>query len=510
VELAIIGFADDAILRRGQTHVSPEDALVIRDFVHAQRRRLGIARPCSTDWRPFQPGGTALPGADGDEQDAAFLRVLLERGLLVATGQVVTLDDAKQAFAEIQAVDLRQLPIGIPLPRWSEDKFNGPEHRDINDYMPPVPTVPNRPEEYFALEDAYLADPTDAGLYQLLEENRSNMNDLGYAADNAIPRDPNSNCGAFPDSTSWIMENVTFPKRLNVLVAAHLFREEIRAPGSFLARPASPFPDAPVAAAPAFRLGAQAIEPPCYDDLNYPAWIQSFPPGFRDEFPESDLEQGVVEDATNRITHVWMTLGQILDPTLISTHDTQSNKLHYWAARNFRQPEVHLPFVYVHRIASQTKYWSEMRGTAVFPVATGPFDEASRDWLHPLLATENQQAEGRGLQQAIDPRSESLPSEEVNRFKGNLIRMMMLLSRELLQQGASLQTDQNYDHCLAVTCQVEHMNGYVDALEGYAAAPEGLAAFTTQGFDLELYEGDTRALIAEVLELMAAAPRRDP
>ena len=82
VELAVIGFGDDAILRRGQQHLSAEDALTVRDFVHAQRRRLGIKDVCTTDWRPFQPGGQVLPGSTREEQDAAFLKVLEQRKLL--------------------------------------------------------------------------------------------------------------------------------------------------------------------------------------------------------------------------------------------------------------------------------------------------------------------------------------------------------------------------------------------------------------------------------------------
>jgi Cytochrome C oxidase, cbb3-type, subunit III len=504
VELAIIGFTDDAILRRGQQHLSPEDALTVRDFVHAQRIRLGIAETCATDWRPFQPGGKVLPGATNAEQDAAFLKVLQERKLLLATSKIVTLADAKNAFAELQAIDLRQLPIGIPLPRWSEDKFNGPEHRDINDYMPPVPTVPNKPSEYFALEDAYLANPTDAGLYKILDENRKNMNDLGYAAKYAIPRVP-SNC-VFENSTQWIMERITQPKRLSVIVSAHLFREEIKNPGSFYRRPASPFADAPEAVNPAFFLGGFAIEPPCYDDNNSPNWIKSFPAGFREEFPESDLRDGVVRNATDRLTHVWMTLGQVLDPTLIAVDNMQNNKIHYWAFRNFAQNEIHLPFIYVHRIAMQTTYWNKMRGTPVFPKVSGPFDNAGTDWLHPLLATVNQ--ESAGLQSVISADSKTLPGAAANQFKGNLIRMMMLLSRDLLQQGHALQSDQNDDHCLAVTCQTGQLNGYVDGLKAIAAKPSEQTALTAQGFDFKLYETDTRTLVAEVLALMARAPKK--
>jgi mono/diheme cytochrome c family protein len=506
IELAVIAFSDDSILRRAQQHVSPEDALVLRDFVHAQRRRFDIARPCSTDWRPFQPGGTVLPGATRDEQDAAFLAELKKRSLILVTGKVVTLDDAKKAFAELQAVKLRELPLGIPLPRWSEDKFNGAQHRDINDYMPIVPTVPNRPTEYYALEDAYLAGPTDAGLYRLLDENRLNSNDLGYTAMNTVPSDPRSNCGAYPTSTSWLMGRINRPKRLNVLVSTHLFREELRKPGSFARRPAAPFPDSPVPLSPAFTLGAFAIEPPCYDGLTYPLWFKSFPAGFRDELPEKDLMRVMIEDTTNRITHVWMTLGQVMDPTLISTDDMTNNKIHYWAFRNFTQKEVHLPFLYVHRIASQAAYWTDLRTSALFPKKTGPFNDAGREGLHPLLSTVNQ--ESAGLQSAVAPDSKTLPAGDVNRFKGNLIRMMMLLSRDLLQKGAWLQDDQNFDHCLAVTCQTQAMNGYVSSLKTYAASSTGKTAFGAQGFDLPLYQDDTGRLIAEVLDLMAKAPRR--
>ncbi len=505
VELAIIGFKDDAILRRGQQHLAPEDALKVRDFIHAQRRRLGIAEVCSPDWRPFQPGGRVLPGNNAAEQDASFVEELQRHKLMVATGKVVTLEDANKALAEMQAIDMRKLPIGIALPRWSEDKFNGPEHRDINDYMAPVPTAPNRPQEYFAMEDEYLQNPTDAALYKLLDENRKNMNDLGYTQNSTVPAVP-GNCPSFSNSTAWIKKRITEPKRLNVIVAAHLFREEIKNPGAFYKRPISPFPDAPQAVSPAFFLGGFAIEPPCYDDNNYPNWIKSFPAGFRAEFPETDLVRGTVTNATDRITHNWMMLGQVLDPSLISTDGMQTNKLHYWAFRNFTQKEAHLPFTYVHRMATQVKFWKEVRGTGLFPAKTGPFDEASREWLHPFLATNNQNS--AGLRNAVDPESRSLPGVEVNRLKGNLIRMMMLISQDQLKKGMPLQQDQNDDHCLSVICQTRALRGYVNDLKAQTAKASARAAYEAKGFDLNLYETQTASLIADVLARMEAAPRR--
>jgi hypothetical protein len=86
--------------------------------------------------------------------------------------------------------------------------------------------------------------------------------------------------------------------------------------------------------------------------------------------------------------------------------------------------------------------------------------------------------------------------------------MMLLLSRDLLQKGMPIQSDQNDDHCLAVTCHTRDFKGYVDELKGHADRSSGRAAFTAQGFDLDLYEAQTRGLITEVLNLMAMAPRR--
>ncbi|MDX2024505.1 MAG: cytochrome c [Deltaproteobacteria bacterium] len=505
VEMAIIGFTDDAILRRAQQHLSAEDALVVRDFVHAQRRRFNIAKVCSPDWRPFQPGGEVLPGNTPNEQDASFLAELQKRKLLVATGKVVTLADAQKALAELQAIDLRQLPIGIPLPRWSEDKFNGPAHRDINDYMAPIPTVPNRPEEYFAVEDEYLRAPTDQNLYKVLDQNRKNMNDLGFAKKNSTPH-MGGNCPAFNESTGWILQRITQPKRLSTLLAAHLFRQELAKPGSFYKRPASPFPDAPAAANPAFFMGAFAIEPPCYDAVNYSSWIKAFPSGFRDEFPESDLKAGVVENATDRITHVWMTLGQVMDPTLIATDPMQDNKIHYWAFRNFKQSEVHLPFMYVHRMAMQALYRTKMLKTEQFPKISGPFDEANRDWLHPFLATRTQNS--AGLRSAADPEAKGFPGVAVNRFKGNLLRMMLLISQDLLKSGMPIQTEQNSDHCLSLFCNYGEMRGFTSDLKAQASKASAKAIYDAQGFDLDLYMKDTDALLTNVEALATKAPRR--
>jgi len=113
----------------------------------------------------------------------------------------VSLADAHAAMAEMQALDLRTLPIGVPLPRFTEDRFNGPEHRDINDYMPIVPHIPSDPGAYYAKDDAYLTNPTDAGLIDLVKRQATETNDGGCAATNSVPKSPNSNCPIYDTST---------------------------------------------------------------------------------------------------------------------------------------------------------------------------------------------------------------------------------------------------------------------------------------------------------------------
>ncbi len=504
IELAVIGFTDDEILRRGQQHLSPADALLVRDFVHAQRRRFDIVRTCSPDWRPFQPGGKVLPGNTAAEQDVAFLGELSQRGLKVAAGKVIGLADAHAAMTEMQALDLRTLPIGVPLPRWAEDKFDGPEHRDINDYMPIVPHIPNDPAAYYAKDDAYLANPTDVALFDLVKRQAADTNDGGYAAVSSVPKSPSSNCPTYDTSTTWLIRNVNEPKRGAVLVAAHLFREELRKPGSFLARGRSPFPGSDTALNPMFRVGSENVEPPCYDHIDHPQYIKSFPEGFRAEFPESDLAAGIVSNATDRLTHPWMMLGQVMDQTLLSTLPDSGNKTHYWAFRNFVQREVNLPFLYVHRLANQLAYASQMRGTDAFPRALGPY--ASVDQLNPLLHNNNQNH--AGLSGAVSPADFGPAAAGINQLKGNLIRMILLLSEELLKSGEAISSDQNADHDQGVVPSTRNLEGYLTGLEKLASDAKASQDLKAQGFDFDLYATQTRALWQNVLSLMQQAPRK--
>jgi len=89
-----------------------------------------------------------------------------------------------------------------------------------------------------------------------------------------------------------------------------------------------------------------------------------------------------------------------------------------------------------------------------------------------------------------------------------MMRVMMLLSRDMLQKGNAIQSDQNDDHCLSVTCQTGEMFGFVDQLKNMQNNASDKATLTAQGFDFNLYETNTRALLSEVQGLLAKAPRK--
>jgi Cytochrome C oxidase, cbb3-type, subunit III len=503
VELATIGYGDDAILRRAQEHLSPFDALKIRDFVHAQRRRFKIQKTCSTDWHPFQPGGTVLPGSTPGEQDASFLAELVKRKLTVVSGEVVTLDDATRALRELQAIDLRTLPIGIALPRFSEDKFNGPDHRDINDWMPPVATAPNDPASFFAKEDAYLNRPTDQGLYALIAANEKETNDAGYRKSHARSNNPQSNCGGYEDSTTWVANRISSSKRRSVLIAGHLFREELRKPGSFLARPASPFPDSRALLNPMFLLGGAMVEPPCYDHLNHPNWIASFPDGFRAEFPESDLKAGIIENASDRLTHPWMMLGQVIDQTLMNTEQDSGNHTHYWAFRNFPQRSVHRPLIFAHRLAIQIKYWTELQNSVLWPPQNGSY--GVNRLLHPILGFNAVQP----LYQAESPVENPKNSSAHNTLAGNLIRMWALIAQDQLVHGAPIHPVQDSDHCHSATCTFDQMSAFSGDIVAASRKPESAKVMSDTKFNADLFGTKTVALIADVVALLKKAPRKE-
>ena len=174
IDLAMFSIADSDILRRASFHVGAKDAQSILALVQ-RMRALHVAAPRDRfTARPLQPGGEVLPGATHYERDAAFGEHLRVKWPTLTGDRLHTVAQALAAKSEILTYDVRNEPIGIALPRWSEDGFHGGAHGTLNDWLPDISPVPANESDaavLFGLHDAYIADPTPANLWAIQAHN---------------------------------------------------------------------------------------------------------------------------------------------------------------------------------------------------------------------------------------------------------------------------------------------------------------------------------------------------
>lgn len=433
IDLAVIAYPDDAIMRRGLAHLSPVQMTAIVDLVHAQRRRFGITRPCSRDWRPFQPGGEVLPGATPAEQERSFWSELQARGILVATSTIATAADAERAWQQLAALDLRTLRLGIPLPRWTEDRFDGDEHRSINDWMP---AFPRRPVDgrWYQMVDAYLADPTDARLVDLMAALGTLTTD-----DGAIGKGDTAS-GDTSFSRLWN------GKSSSVLLASHFFRMALLGRPGWNQLGTPPFATAKpparavhgMAVNPMREIGNSFQEDHCFAAANGPcemAQIRALPPMALVELqPDRGFPQQV-----QFMTHPWWTLGMLFDPALTSNQDKFANprgfidyaEMQYWSEKfgslNFPHAQIHRPFLFGVNFVKRAGVVDAARKAGEAP---GVLD------AYTLPGGSNQYVSlGFGFQ-ASGPLA-----DEGRRLVLNLMRMTFLRMRAALDGGAPVTAD---------------------------------------------------------------------
>ncbi len=171
IELAIWNFTGDDVVRRAHLDgVSAADQATLVTYFVAMRQKYNVVklRDVETD-HPFQPGGTWYTGSS-DERDLAFANGSFKQAAPTLLGPpIATLADAQRAIQEIRASNPLQLKVGIELPQISRDCVR-PGECSLNDWMSDLPRFP-KPEmeaQWFALNDAYIANPTDENLRGLL------------------------------------------------------------------------------------------------------------------------------------------------------------------------------------------------------------------------------------------------------------------------------------------------------------------------------------------------------
>jgi len=175
IDLAYIGYTDSQMYRRGFSHSAQTTIDAVIDMVHALRAKYNIAAPPNPiTYRPFQPGGDVLPGNSSLARDQAFGQELKDMGLTLMGPPINDAATAQKAWTELAAINLRQLKVGIPLNKYTEDIFNNDgvappcpdlhqcdDHGTIADWITdaPVLTAATAPALY-AAQDTYLASPT--------------------------------------------------------------------------------------------------------------------------------------------------------------------------------------------------------------------------------------------------------------------------------------------------------------------------------------------------------------
>lgn len=293
-DLAYFDFDEATLRRRVAPHLDERDADRIVALVEAIRARDGIVPRDHRRDRPLQPGGGVLPGATVAERDLAFGRQTFGEDALLS-GPILSASDARAERDRWLASDPRRLRIGLALNRWSEDPAEG--DASIADWLPDLPRVARDStarRALFAAHDAYLADPSDAALLELL----------------GVTEELTS--GGYDGNGGELMTQ----KYRSVLVAQHLFRHEIRTGDAWGDRPAAAW----------LPLGMTRDSGP------NPVWMVG---DFARVHKKGDVElpDGVVarvggafDEEMRRVKIAWFWAGWQFDVGLQRTHGSNSTK----------------------------------------------------------------------------------------------------------------------------------------------------------------------------------------
>jgi hypothetical protein len=299
-DLALIGYSDADITRRALDHVSAEDAGKIVRLVKAVRQDYGIERPLHPlHFRPLQPGQEVLPGATHTARDLAFANYLNDAVKLIwAKDRIESRAQAKAAQEQMLTLDLRKLRTGIPFDRWSEDHTRGAEHLSASEWLPMMGVQPKagQASAWYALHDAYLADPTDANFwayYTRIDEFLTPVEPAGYERGQA-----------------W-----SLLKYKSVQLAQHIMRHQSLAFPNPLAGVAGTLAanrDTVLARNPLFRTGDHVRRFPLYADAANPSTV--FPAYLAPTIPAT---QAALRDQNDNFLRVWFWMGWVYDPAML-------------------------------------------------------------------------------------------------------------------------------------------------------------------------------------------------
>lgn len=232
LDLARFNFTDENIRRRDEVHLNSELTDDIIAMLHAIRNEYNLQPLDHLQDRPFQPAGQPVAGSTAQERDFNTTKQVFMTQLPTLFERIDTRAEAVQAQQEILNFNLRTQPCGIPFPRLSEDIFHGEEHGSLNDWLPDHPLIPHTAmaEDWYALQDAYLAHPTATNFWAMYNAVTTHLGINGQSSAAAM-------------NNGEVMSQRKFQ---STLMAQHLWREEalgleaisVAAPMNFLEFPA--------------------------------------------------------------------------------------------------------------------------------------------------------------------------------------------------------------------------------------------------------------------------------
>ena len=176
VEFALAGINPGDILRRGLPHHPEEEILKISEGLAVLKTIYGLAERNRDEVFLMQPGGRPTEGRTWMERDYNFLRTEIPKHTPTFATRIDTLDQARQALAEFQALtNAEQIRIPAVSPPYSADSVDGTRLMDRGErtgsihkwvsFMPIQPLTNEDATKIEAARQAYMAQPSNFNFY---------------------------------------------------------------------------------------------------------------------------------------------------------------------------------------------------------------------------------------------------------------------------------------------------------------------------------------------------------
>jgi hypothetical protein len=172
-DVAVFSFNNADLRRATAPHLTDQDADKIFAMIELLRRYhppAGGLKDVAT-FRPFQPTGTLLgTTAQTQEQRDAEFGNYVAANFIYGQIRVDTLAEAQAVRDQLVSLDLDAVPIGIAFNRWSESvsRQGAQDGGKIAEWIPSIGIQMGANKANFqALQDAYIANPTDANFWAM-------------------------------------------------------------------------------------------------------------------------------------------------------------------------------------------------------------------------------------------------------------------------------------------------------------------------------------------------------